>query len=203
MCGIYYCLLRRDRGKAVTFDMLFRGFNYFLQSLIATLITAIPLIAVLVPGYLLVGAVVVTQMPQQPGGQLGPDEAWTILGAFGVFYLVLIVVSLLTSALFLFVYPLIVDRGLTGVRAVATSARAALANPGGVLGLVLHVALINLVASFACCVGVIFVLPLHYAAYLVAYRQVFAEEDRPPSLPEGGDDLELDLPPDGEARRIG
>src|SRR5262245_30645561 len=49
MCGIYYCLLRRARGHRVKFEMLFRGFDHFAQSLIATLLMMVPLLLVLVP----------------------------------------------------------------------------------------------------------------------------------------------------------
>src|SRR5437764_292966 len=44
MCGVYLCLLRHMHGQPVTFDMLFKGFNYFANSLIATLIMVVPLI---------------------------------------------------------------------------------------------------------------------------------------------------------------
>ena len=38
MCGIYLCLLRHAGGRRVALEMLFEGFNYFAQSLIATLL---------------------------------------------------------------------------------------------------------------------------------------------------------------------
>jgi hypothetical protein len=187
MCGLYICLLRRDRGRVVRFEMLFDGFRHFLQSLIATLIMLAPLLAVALPGYLLVVAVLVNLMPQQPGGQPGPGEARTVLGAFGAFYLVFFVVWIVTSALFVFTYPLIVDRRLTGVQAVVTSCRAASANFGRVVALMLLITLVNLAGSLVCCVGVYFVLPIHYAAVLVAYRQAFPEEDELPLTPEEDD----------------
>src|SRR5208282_6041235 len=41
MCGIYLCLLRKSAGQPVSFGMLFDGFNYFVQSLIATLLMGV------------------------------------------------------------------------------------------------------------------------------------------------------------------
>ena len=35
-CGIFLCWLRRMRGKSVTFEMLFRGFDYFVESLFSS-----------------------------------------------------------------------------------------------------------------------------------------------------------------------
>src|SRR5947209_9073420 len=43
MCGIFYCLARRDRGRRVSFDMLFKGFDYFVDSLVATLFMIVPI----------------------------------------------------------------------------------------------------------------------------------------------------------------
>ncbi len=51
MCGIYLCLLRRDAGQRVSFDMLFKGFDYFAQSFIATLIMVVPILLVVVVFY--------------------------------------------------------------------------------------------------------------------------------------------------------
>src|SRR4030095_16420725 len=49
MCGIHYCYLRQERGQDVSVNMLFRGFDFFAQSLIATLIqTAIFFVPTLV-----------------------------------------------------------------------------------------------------------------------------------------------------------
>src|SRR5438445_3247924 len=38
MCGLYMCLFARMRREPVRFDMLFKGFDYFVQSLIVTLL---------------------------------------------------------------------------------------------------------------------------------------------------------------------
>src|SRR6478752_4659273 len=52
MCGIYLCLFRAQRGRAVKFEILFKGFDYFVQSLIATLIMIVPLFAIMIAGYI-------------------------------------------------------------------------------------------------------------------------------------------------------
>src|SRR5438876_108987 len=43
-CGIYYVLFRLVEGKQPDFGDLFKGFNYFVQALIATLILVVPII---------------------------------------------------------------------------------------------------------------------------------------------------------------
>src|SRR5260370_28308522 len=55
MCGIYLCLFQQMRGEQVSFDGLFKGFDFFGQSVIATLIQMIPAVIVIIPGYLIMG----------------------------------------------------------------------------------------------------------------------------------------------------
>src|SRR5471032_2837984 len=52
MCGIHLCLLRREGDLPVRFEMLFDGFNYFVQSLIATLIVGVPTVVLFLLAYI-------------------------------------------------------------------------------------------------------------------------------------------------------
>src|SRR5258708_14723065 len=52
MCGIYLCLFQQMRGEQVSFDGLFKGFDFFGQSVIATLIQMIPAVIGIIPVYL-------------------------------------------------------------------------------------------------------------------------------------------------------
>ena len=122
MCGIYLCLLRRAAGQRVSFDMLFKGFDYFVQSLIATLILLVPLLLIMVPLYVAYFALFFTLMvPTAPPPQGQPPDLtafWVLMASsFGV-GMALSLILLVVYALFVFVYPLIVDRGLSGWEAV-------------------------------------------------------------------------------------
>ncbi len=130
-CGIYMCYLQRMRGKKANFETLFQGFDYFVESLIATLLVALATIVLIAPCVLLfivaiVGAAVA-------GQNAGPAA----LAVVAIFVPILILVSLVVSSLFLFVYPLIVDKQFTAVPAITTSCRAVWANLGGILLLML------------------------------------------------------------------
>lgn len=185
MCGIYLCLMYKADGRRVQFETLFRGFDVFVQSLVATLLMMIPLLVLLVPAYLILVVGMISTMPKQ-GAAPDPDFMYSFLGVMGLFYLFVLVVSVVVSALFLFVYPLIADRRLTGVQAVTTSLRAAWANLVGVFGLVLLHVLLSVLGLAVCCVGQIFEAPLYFASILVAYRAVFPKDD------------DLSIPPAGE-----
>lgn len=201
VCGIQICLLHAMRGRPVKFESLFKGFDYFVPSLVATMIWAVPLTVIMLLAYLPVIVIMFSFMragPPAPGaGPAGFPTAF--LTAMAAYITVVMVGSFVVAVLTIFLYPLIVDRKLPGVAALKTSARAAMGNMGGVLGLVLLNYLFMFVGLLACYVGVIFVLPLHFASITVAYRQVFPDElvEPPKPTPE---ELDYDDQPDVEAR---
>src|SRR6266850_2655539 len=53
MCGIYLALFQTRRGQPFEFGLLFKGFDYFGDSLIATLIHIVPVIIIIVPAYII------------------------------------------------------------------------------------------------------------------------------------------------------
>jgi uncharacterized membrane protein len=184
MCGIYLALFQTRRGQPIEFGILFKGFDYFGDSLIATLLHLIPVIVIIIPAYIIfVVFYVGFLLAMSQGG--GPNPA-ALLGFFGlvvVFWLVVIVLLILLSVIFTFAYPLIVDRRLSGLDAVKLSIRAGLANFWRLLGMLLITALLNFAGALFCYVGALFVLPFGFAAIAAAYEQVFGLGEVRPNLP--------------------
>jgi uncharacterized membrane protein len=178
MCGVYLCYLRLLRGEPTEFSHLFKGFDYFVQSLIATLVLVGISLVILVPFYVALFAVLFGTAAL---GRDGPAAGLLLMVPMLVLMLVVLGMSLLVGLLFAFAYPLIVDRGLSGVEALKTSARAVWANLGGVLGLLLLCALLGLCGLCACYVGTFFVMPITFGALTVAYRRIFPETETPAS----------------------
>ena len=172
MCGIYLAYFKVRRGQPVEFGELFKGFDYFGQSLIATLIHIIPIMVVFVPSYLAFYVSLFLMMPRQ-GGEPDPAAMLTFFGVFAIFWFVIIVFVMVVSILFTFTYPLIVDRGLSGLDSVKLSARAALRNFWRLLGLFLINGVLGMVGMLLCYVGVILVLPITFGALISAYERVF------------------------------
>jgi len=177
MVGIYLCLFRKMRGEPVEFGTLFKGFDYFAQSLIAALLQMIPMVVVMVPSYIIFFAVMITSMPR--GGRTNPDDAsafvFTILGLELVFIVVIMAVAIVVTVFFLFAFPLIPDRNLSGLDAVKLSIKAAKANFGGVLGLILLNVGLGILGVLCCYVGVFLIAPISLASHAIAYRRVFPE----------------------------
>lgn len=170
-CGIYYCLLRKMDGKPFEFGDMFKGFNYFLPSLIATLIFIIPVLIFTVVMWGSMMAVMVGMTDRR--GRI--DES-AIIALYGTIFIEGIIFAIVIScihAFIIFTYPLIIDRNLSGGAAFKLSARAAWANIGGVIGLILTEFAMGFIGYLLCAVGVYFVLPIMFAGVAVAYRRVF------------------------------
>lgn len=174
MCGIYLALFQTRRGQPIEFGTLFKGFDHFGDSLIATLLHMVPIVLMVVPAYILMYVGMFAMMAQQGGGgEPNPAALLGFIGFFFVFWLVMMVVLIVLSVVFTFAYPLIVDRHLSGVEAVKLSIRAALANFWRLLGLLLLTGLMSMVGVLICYVGVFLVFPISFAALATAYEQVF------------------------------
>jgi hypothetical protein len=181
MCGIYLCMFAKMRGEPVEFGMLFKGFDYFVQGLIAAVLHMIPFLIVMVPAYIIM---LVMMMSTMSGGHVSPDEAFaTALGFYFVFMAIILVVSILVGVFFMFPYALIVDRGLSGLEAVKTSIKAGAANFGGVLGLLLMNMVLVFVGVLFCYVGAFLTMPISFASYAVAYRKIFGDSPLRPAPP--------------------
>jgi uncharacterized membrane protein len=172
LCGIHLCFLRRESDLPVRFEMLFDGFNYFVQALIATLIIITPTVLVVIVAYgsmymIMIGAVIAFAPP--PGqGQApppNPEIGIVMLLVGSVLMLASIAIAVAIRTLTIFCYPLIVDKELPGFEAVKLSCKAAMGNLGGIIGLLLLQVLIDLVANLFCCIGPILMMPLDLAIW--------------------------------------
>jgi uncharacterized membrane protein len=176
MIGLFLCLLQKMRAQRVEFGMLFKGFDQFVPGLVVAAIKVIPLLIIMAPFYIIM---VVVMMSSMPRGRASQDESagffFMFFGMELVFILVVTIASILIEVLFMFAFPLVADRKLSGLDAVKLSIKAGRANLGGVLGLLLLNALFGFVGVLACIVGVYFYMPIAFASQAIAYRRVFPE----------------------------
>lgn len=175
MVGIFLCLQQRQRNQPVEFGLLFKGFDLFVPSLIVAVLKMIPIFIVLIPYYIFIFGM----MAMMPRGRPSPEDSqqfvFTMLGFELLFAAIIITVSILVEIFFMFAFPLVADRKMPGLDAVKLSFKAAKANMGGVLGLMLLNALFTILGLLACIIGVYFYLPIAIASQAVAYRRVFPD----------------------------
>ena len=173
MCGIYLSLFKCRLGQKVELGDIFKGFDYFGESVVATLFHYIPMVVILVPFYIVsyVGLFLI-----MAGGGGNQPEPARLIGFFAlliVFAIVMTLLMIVISVLFIFTYPLIVERKMSGLDAVKLSARAGLANFWSLLGLLLLQGLLGFAGLLLCYVGMFLVFPVTFGAIAVAYEQVF------------------------------
>jgi hypothetical protein len=170
-CGIYYCLFEKLAGRKVEFEGLFKGFNYFVPGLVASLIVIVPAIISVVFLYGSLIAVVVTSTDSH--GRIGPSLLSGLIMTLFVEGLAISLIIGCLHAFLMFAYPLIVERGMGGWEAFRLSARAVWANLKGVVGLIFIEFILGILGYLCLAVGVYFVMPVMFAGVLVAYRKVF------------------------------
>ena len=173
MCGLYLTLFKKRRGEPIEFGMLFKGFDFFGPSLIATLLHILPIIAIIVPAYIFFYISMVVSMVAQGGNDPNPAAMFGIMGGFILFWMFVLVVVIFISIGFTFSYPLIVDRKLQGFDAVKLSFKGAMANFWRLLGMSILSSLLTIVGLMLCYVGMFLVFPIVYAAVASAYEQVY------------------------------
>jgi uncharacterized membrane protein len=183
MCGIYMAIFQTRRGQPIEFGLLFKGFDYFGDAVIATLLHMIPIIVVIVPTYILFYVGMFALIGTSSNGEPNPGALLGFFGIFAVVWLVIMVLLIVLSVAFTFAYPLIVDRRLSGLNAVKLSIRAAFANFWRLLGMLLLTGLLTFVGVLFCYVGAFLVMPISFAAIASAYEQVFGLGQVQPNLP--------------------
>jgi hypothetical protein len=164
-CGIYIAYLAKAAGGTMLFDQLFKGFDHFADSLIATLAMVGFTLVGMIPAFIpfVVGIILLVRNSGSPTG----------LALMGLSFLLFLILMFFVGALYIFAFPLIVDRKVSGWEAVKLSFRAFLGNFGGIIGLMLLNLVITLLGCLALFVGYVFVLPFVVASWGAAYRRVF------------------------------
>lgn len=183
MCGIYLTYFALRRGEPVEFGLLFKGFEFFGPSVVATLIHAVPIVVVVVPMYLLFYVSMVVSIAAQ-GNEPNPVAFLGVMATFSLVLLVVFIAIIIISIGFTFVYPLIVDRRLQGLDAVKLSFRAAMGNFWRLLGMMLLGGLLGICGMLICYVGIFLVFPITYGAVATAYEQVFGLSNTPAPAPD-------------------
>jgi len=186
MSGIYAALFGRMRGEWTTFsNTISRGFGVVGPSFVVAILWNLPFVP------LGIGIELFSRWQDHiqktyPGATPVASDVLTtefaVLGGLLVFY---VLAFLITGLIFPFAYQLVVDRQMSGWKAVKLSARAARANFGGVLGLVILELMLVAMGIALCCVGLPFILPWTKSAWAIAYTEVFslAPQNQPAPMP--------------------
>lgn len=185
MGGIFYFALRDMRREPVEFGMMFKGFEKFIPLMVIGLIQSIPGVIAQVVQYGVRFSQLASgrgsgrdfQFFQSAGPNLGLATGMLIV--IGILSVVFMVFGIVWWAVFFFAIPLAMEYDMSPVYAIKLSARAAMANIGGMVVLFLLEILIVLVGFVLICVGLFLIsMPLIYITHAFVYRQVFPLVER-------------------------
>lgn len=178
ICGIYLCMFAAMERQPFDISTLFKGFEFFWQSFLAFLFLSIPL--GILSGITQIG---LAAFEKADNSKATPEQElqnllYSLGFIFGMFFLIY-AASLVIGTLTAFVYPLIIDRKMKAWAALKLSFRAVMGNFFGVIGLMFLGQLLMFAGLWLCYLGALFIAPVVFASWAIAYRRVFP----PPVLP--------------------
>ena len=173
MCGIFFCFFQREKGH-VTFDMVFKGFDYFLESFVAMLIMTLVIVAIEIPFFIVFG-VLMGVTAAASGGEEPPPF---MLAFIPVFYIALFALILTIQVPFAFVFPLIVERKMKPMDAIKMSWQGAKINFMGILGMYALHMLLGLACACACYFPVFLLMPLAVGSTFLIYREIYPTDQK-------------------------
>ena len=166
-CGIFYCYLKKIDGGRVSFDDLWKGFNWWVPGLGVAALIFVPIIVEYIFAYIsLIGAVIA-------GANMGEAEMVGLVAGAMIVHVIILFIMVCFHTLLVFALPLVADRGLGPIAAIKTSAKAVWNNLGGVVGIMVCGMGLIILGYLTLCLGIYFVLPIIVAGNMVAYRKVF------------------------------
>jgi uncharacterized membrane protein len=169
MGGVYLVFLRVLRGEAAEVSDVFTGFSrsfgqLFMGKLIPSLLGGLCLLPVVVAGVVMVALPAAAQ-------HRAPDlHKLVILIPVG---LVCLIPVIYLQTCWAFTLPLIIDRGLDFGAAMRTSWKMVNRHWWQVFGVILVIGLVNMAGALLCLVGLLFTVPISFAALMYAYETVF------------------------------
>ncbi len=166
-CGFAKCLLLKERGQPMDFNQLFDGFNYFVQGLVAVLLTVVAILAAIIP--IVIVAIAGTFL----SSMLGDAGFLVAIPLFLVVYACYIVVIGFFQICLLFSSCLIVERKMDGLEAFKASLSGIMQNLGGLLVVSLIGMVILFVGTILCIIPGLLAMPMIVAGHFICYRKIF------------------------------
>lgn len=169
LCGLYLCFMEQHKRRTSEFGTLFKGFDFFAESLIATLIMMALVTVIILPIVFLFAAIMVVG-----GIAMGDDGVPALMIVLmAVFYPLIFLVSFLAQLPFLFMYPLIAGHGMKAIPAIKASWAGVKLNFMPLAIMLFVYSVLGVIAALACILPVYLLAPLTFGALYLAYTRIF------------------------------
>ena len=171
MGGLFYVFLQTIRGRPASAGDVFMGFRkafaqLFLGYLVPALLAGLCLIPAGIVAAIFILPIISAHTPANPS-----TEVLVIIGA--AVLICLLAVCFLTIN-WVFALPLIMDKQMDFWTAMKTSWKMVRKHWWQVFGLMVLVGLLNVAGMLACCVGLLFTMPIGLGAWMYAYETIFS-----------------------------
>jgi uncharacterized membrane protein len=169
--GVFWVSLCAIRGEPAEVGDVFAGFRrcfgqLFLGRLVPALLAGLCVIPIII-------AAVVVLLPSMAHNQ--PPDPHKLLILIPVVLICLIPMVYLQTC-WLFTLPLIIDKQMDFGAAMKASWKMVNKHWWQVFGLSILIGLVNLVGALACLVGLLFTVPIGFAALMYAYETIFGDQ---------------------------
>jgi uncharacterized membrane protein len=184
MGGVFYLFIRVNRGEPAEVGEIFSGFRrafgqLFLGVLVPGLLVGLCMVPFIVMFIIKLIPLLGQLQHLHPGAPLDPatiDALKSVLFATLPVALVCAIPATYLSVCWKFTLPLIVDRQMDFGAAMKASWKMVNRHWWQVFGLVILISLVNVAGLCACCVGLLFSIPVGFAALMIAYETIFNAE---------------------------
>lgn len=168
MGGLYYFLLKNIRRQPAEIGDIFAGFRLaFGQLLLGYLVIVILTCLAALPGAAIM-AFPIIMMVRHHGPEAGP----ILLAVLGL--IVAMIPAIYLNISWIFSLPLIVDRQMEFWPAMGASRKMVGKHWWLVFGLLVVCGLLYIAGFLACCVGILFTMPIVLGAMMYAYESIFS-----------------------------
>jgi uncharacterized membrane protein len=179
--GVFYLFIRVNRGERAEVGEIFSGFRrafaqLFLGVLVQGLLVGlcmIPFIVIFIIKFIPLAGHLHELRSGTPPDQATIDAIKSLIFATLPVALICAIPATYLSVCWKFTLPLIVDRQLGFAGAMKASWKMVNKHWWLVFGLVVVIDLLNVAGVCACCVGLLFSMPLGFAALMIAYETIF------------------------------
>jgi len=180
--GLYFVYLNLIRDLPTSIGDIFSGFQKsFLQltlgCLAVTLVTGLCMAPFSYINTAKLGPLLAQMQSATPGEvqNLSQQLITAVASVLPIWFICMIPVMYL-SVNWIFTLPLIVDKQTDFWTAMKASWKMVHKHWWHVFGLVVITGLLNVAGFFACCIGLLFTIPIGFAALMFAYETIFSEE---------------------------
>ena len=188
MAGVFYIFIRAIRNEPAELGNIFAGFRGgFWQLFLGYVVPALAYLACMLPFlviYFMKVMPILSQLKhtnpndmQDALPQIMPALKSVFFTSLPILFICMIPVIYLTVN-WQFTLPLIIDKKMSFWPAMKASWKMVHKHWWHLFGLVVVIGLLNIAGALACCIGLMFTLPVGFAALMYAYETIFSAEKK-------------------------